>query len=269
MRYTDAAVGDMAKRAVVIDLRPGHGGRAMTDAAGGSRSLRASVVVRCHGPERISDIVRVLARQRGLNHLREVVFVNGDPGSRVAGLASPLPASIEVSEVTLDAETFSYGGSLNRGIERARGDIVLLLSGHSVPADRRWLSAYLAALGQRGVVAACGRQLAYPGTNPLERAYRRVWYNCRATQRLLRVFNASNAGLRRDFWLAQRFDERVAGLEDRLWAEAWQGRGYRIAHACEARAYHSHPARVGDTVRYLAWLTRLYREVVVAARPVM
>ena len=61
---------------------------------------------------------------------------------------------------------FDYSSSLNAGIERVAGDLVLVLSAHAVPVDEHWVARMTARCGLpggRGVrapVAVGGRSVA-------------------------------------------------------------------------------------------------------------
>src|SRR4051812_4876139 len=78
-------------------------------------------------------------------------------------------------------EDFDYSMSINAGVERVRGDFVVLLSAHAIPLDDRWLAQMIAAFEDPQVAGVAGRQVPWPGA---------PWWELR---RLRNAFGAERA----------------------------------------------------------------------------
>lgn len=64
---------------------------------------------------------------------------------------------------------FGYGRALNLGIQLCRGEIVILLSAHSIPQDRAWLAELVQPVRAGAAGAAFCRQVPVGGVSRLER----------------------------------------------------------------------------------------------------
>jgi rhamnosyltransferase len=149
-------------------------------------------------------------------------------------------------------ETFSYGHALNIGAEAARGECIVSLSAHAVPADRFWLSRLRQPLENRSVAGASSRHRAHPG----ERVdgHRAFWQGLHslglrtpATERYL--FSNAASILRGDLARRYRFDEDLGHCEDHQWALQMQNLGYRIGYVPDSVVLHSHGHSLGERAR--------------------
>ena len=223
-------------------------------AQGSDVTINTSVVVRTFGYERLDAVLgAVFAQEERVATLTDVTIVNAGASVDVTPFVVANKSHVEIYDVSLADKDFSYGRALNVGIERARGDVVALLSGHSIPASERWLDALVLPFKDEAVAGVCGSQIPYDGSNVLETYYRRVWYHS-VFARVSFVFNASNAAVRRSDWMALRFDENIASCEDRHWARSMRRRGRPIPFALDAAVYHSHICGMGESLKYFAAL---------------
>jgi len=69
---------------------------------------------------------------------------------------------------TLPRQYFGYGRALNLGVELSRGEIVVLLSAHSVPQSPTWLAELVAPLREGTAGAAICRQIPASRVSRLE-----------------------------------------------------------------------------------------------------
>lgn len=195
-----------------------------------------------HEPELIGVVIRTLneealvgaclnalERQRTRFELDVLVV---DSGSTDATLDIVRSSGARVFE--LPPGDFDYSSSLNEGIARVGGDLVLLLSAHAVPVDETWVEQMAAPFADGRVAGVASRQVPWDDA---------PW---REVLRLQRQFDApdatvfSNAAscIRRSVWREQPFT--LPAAEDLEWAERVMAAGWAVSYQPEAAVYHSH-----------------------------
>jgi cellulose synthase/poly-beta-1,6-N-acetylglucosamine synthase-like glycosyltransferase len=213
-----------------------------------------SIVVRTYGEELVPQIAHGLNLQnKDRVRIREIVFVDGSELSDTwLGKFSSTIDDAKVSHLRYTEQPFSYGRALNMGIAACSTDIVISLSGHSIPHDNNWLEELTSPFHETGnIVGVCGGQRSRPGANFIERAYRYLYYQNPTTVRVFNSFNMTNAAILRSAWAQLPFDENVPCCEDKLWALKQSACGRSIMSKPSAWVYHSHDEGVLDTVRAL------------------
>lgn len=199
-------------------------------------SKSISAVVRCLNE--VAHIERLVAGMRAQSvKIDELIFV--DSGSTDGTLE--LIHRFGDKVVHIDRSEFSFGRSLNRGIEAATGDLVLICSAHVYPSHDDWVEKLADAFNDEKVVYAYGRQLGDHRTKFSEERVMKSWFPPTSIPNQTHPFaNNANAMLRRDVWLDHQFDETLTGLEDVAWASYVQSRGYAVAYCANAPVYHVH-----------------------------
>lgn len=179
-------------------------------------------------------------------HPHEILVIDSSVGD---GIVEVIQNHSPVSEVTirripLAQEMFSYPRALNLGVQNAKGDIVVSLSGDATPANASWLENLIAPLANPEVAGAFSRQIARPRV-PLSWVERfRLWWRYRSQSTTLRrtdhLFSNACSAFRRDLALRIPFDETPVQLEDYEWARKVQRQGYAIAYVGDSEVFHSH-----------------------------
>jgi glycosyltransferase involved in cell wall biosynthesis len=160
--------------------------------------------------------------------------------------------------VSIDPATFDHGLTRNLGIERSRGDYVVLMAQDAEPANEHWLAALVASLRSDPRLAGVfARQVARPDASPLTRHYLQRWTGASTERRTvsmtmnefeslapaLRVdrctFDNVCSCIRRDIWRDHPFRATPIG-EDVEWAKAVLLAGFHIAFEPAAAVVHSH-----------------------------
>lgn len=143
--------------------------------------------------------------------------------------------------VSITPEQFSFGFSLNRGIEAARGAYCVFISGHCYPANRDWLVNLIRPFSDPSLAVVYGKQRGNSSTKYSEHQIFQKWFpdDGGGIQSLLFCNNA-NAAIRRELWQEHRYNEAITGLEDIDWARRLVAKGYFIYYAPEAEVIHVH-----------------------------
>lgn len=200
--------------------------------------MRVSIVIRTLDEARyLGELLESIARQRTPGFEVEVVLV--DSGSTDGTLEIAERHGCVITHIR--REEFSFGRSLNRGCEAARGDILVMISGHCVPVDHGWLEALCRPVAEGVVQYSYGRQVGGPESRFSECQIFAKYYPERSRIPQDGFFcNNANSAISREAWSRYRFDEEVTGLEDMELAKRLYGDGGRIGYVAEACVHHYH-----------------------------
>ncbi len=229
-----------------------------------------SVVIRTLNEERhLPALLEAVAKQT----LRdaEVIVVDSGSSDRTRAIAAAQADKV----VEIAPAEFTFGRSLNRGVEAASGAYVAIVSAHTLPADEKWLENLVAPLKRRHDFAMVyGRQIGWEKSKFGESLDFDRFFGPKPRELDEHFFaNNANSAIRRDLWATRPFDEALPGLEDIEWARHWRSLGKRIGYAHEATIHHIHDEtwpqvrrryyREGQAARWIGWLKRrdLPREV--------
>jgi len=174
-----------------------------------------SVSVLIRNRNEAEDLRRLLNRLREQHaEILEIVVVDNestdDSRHHIAELGCKL--------VNLPAGQFTYGRATNLGMENCSGELVLMLSSHSLPIGRYFVDEAIAPFSDPRVAA-----LRIPiAANTAElrnfNAFAPLDSRSSAEEVFRRGPVASGSVIRRSVWEKHRFDETLGGAEDKEWA---------------------------------------------------
>jgi glycosyltransferase involved in cell wall biosynthesis len=211
-----------------------------------------SVVLRCRDEAR--HLRTLLADLRAQHTEAPVEIVAVDSGSSDDSVAILERHDVRVHH--LDRHRFSYGRSLNTGVQAARGAVVVLISAHCRPCSPDWLARLTEPLASADIVGTFGRQVPEPGMNPIEAVTLARLFPERGPSPVR--FSNANAALHRAAVLARPFDEDAPTAEDHLWALGL-GPGERLVYTPTAAVTHTHP------MSFRHWWQRFYLDGLAAS----
>jgi len=197
---------------------------------------------------RVSVVVRALNEGRHLGRLLhglrnqtvrpdEIVVV--DSGSTDDTVLIAEQAGCEV--VHIAKSEFSFGRALNRGCERASGDILLIMSAHVYPVYDTYVEHMINAFERPGVGVVYGRQVGDHRTKFSESRIMLRWFPTDNIWDQGHPFsNNANAAVRKDLWSEFKYDENLTGLEDLAFAKQLLKAGSKIAYVADAPVVHVH-----------------------------
>ena len=196
-----------------------------------------SIVIRAFNEERwLPELFFALHRQQYRDF--ETLVVDSGSVDRTREIASENGARV----VRLRSEDFTFGYSLNIGIEQARGSLIAIISAHAIPTDEHWLSRLIGPLRRHDTAMVFGGQRGHAISKFSEaRDFERVFHSKPMTMDDEHVFvNNANSAIRKELWERHRFDEGLPGLEDAEWAKYWIPRGFEVRYEPSACVYHVH-----------------------------
>lgn len=205
--------------------------------------MKYDIVMRCLNEARWLGEVKEKLDSQTLSP-EKIVFV--DSGST--------DGSVEMAEeygwkvVRYMSDRFNFSESLNIGFENASSELVLILSAHCVPVDESAAENLAKEFEDESVGGVYGRQLPTLFSNPHDtRDLLTVFGRERVTHREYPFFHNAFAMVRHECWRQVPFDERVNGIEDRIWAREIVRRGYVVVYQPLARVFHEHGLNHGTS----------------------
>ncbi len=150
------------------------------------------------------------------------------------------------------------GKALNMGIEQAKGEFIVSLSGHCIPVNKKWLGNLLKDFDEKEVAGVYGRQEPMAFTsNSDKRDLTLIFGLDKRIQIKDSFFHNANSMIRREVWEKTPFDDTVTNIEDRVWAKKVLQNGYKIIYEPEASVYHYHGIHQDGNVERCANVVRI------------
>ncbi|MBN2006547.1 MAG: glycosyltransferase [Anaerolineae bacterium] len=197
----------------------------------------------------------------------EIVVVDSSAGDGIAEVVRRYESRLRCAlrRVPLAPQQFSYPRALNLGVQQAKGEVVVSLSGDATPANVHWLARLVAPLAHTEVAGAFSRHVIRREL-PLSMAERfRLWWRYRSRETTIRrqdaVFSNACSAFRRELALQFPFDETLHELEDYAWARTMQNRGMAIAYVGESEVLHSHTTSSARTLWRMVYYVYLRMKV--------
>lgn len=196
-----------------------------------------SIIIRTLNEERyLPELLKGIAEQVSeLSH--EVVLIDSGSTDQTLDIARHFGCRI----LHISRAEFSFGRSLNRACEAARGRYFVLVSGHCIPCDSHWLQSLVSPLTEGAVHYTYGRQLGGPQTHWSEHQIFAKYFPeaCQIPQEGFYCNNA-NSALLASIWAQYRFDEDLTGLEDMHLGKRLVADQGSIGYVAKARVLHIH-----------------------------
>ena len=200
-----------------------------------------------------AEVLRGLGAQEHEGKL-EIVVVDSGSSDQTLRLAREAGARV----IEIPPEEFNHGLTRNLGIERATGELVLLLTQDAVPADNGLVENLVRALDDPAVAGAYARQLPRPGHGVLVARRVATSYAGGPERRVSHIkdraaydrfsprermefcgFDNVCSMVRRSVWRELAFP-RSAFAEDLEWSRRALEAGWKIVYEPAARVVHSH-----------------------------
>ena len=197
---------------------------------------RCSIVIRAYNEEKhIDKLLRGILAQT----IQDVEIVLVDSGStdKTVEIASEYPVKL----IHINPEDFSFGYSLNQGIQACSNEFIAIASAHVYPVYPDWLETLLKPFIDPKVALVYGKQRGNETSKYSEHQLFRQWFpDGKTTQQDHPFCNNANAIIRKSLWEKFPYDETLPGLEDLDWAFRLMNQGYSIQYVPEADIIHVH-----------------------------
>ena len=206
--------------------------------------MNCSIVIRAYNEA--GHLPRLL---EGISHQTvkdaEIILVEFRSTDDTVSIAESFGARV----VRIAAEEFTFGRSLNLGIQAAEHEIIIIASAHVYPVYPDWLECLLRPLEDEKVALVYGKQRGTATSKFSEHQIFQQWFPEADVARQPSPFcNNANAAVRRSLWEQHPYDETLPGLEDVAWAKWAQSQGWEVAYASKAEIIHAHNEKPRDVL---------------------
>jgi len=190
---------------------------------------------------------------------KEIVIVDSGSSDNTIDIAKKYNAKI----IRISQSEWSWGKSLNMGIENSSGDFIAVISGHCFISKKDFLEKSISLFNNNDEIAAVyGGQLPIPKVDPFEEYELHMWfpniekyvmnYNTLKYGKGIGISNACCV-LKKDAWFEVKFNEKVESAEDGVWAFDTTKNGYKLIYSNTFGVFHSHPLNVEYIYRKWYW----------------
>ncbi len=198
--------------------------------------MQCSIVIRAYNEEK--HLGRLL---EGITHqtVREVEIILVDSGSIDSTVSIAQTHGAKV--VHIPPADFTFGRSLNKGIQNSTSGLIVIASAHVYPVYPDWLECLLRPFMDERVALVYGKQRGDALTKFSEQQIFRQWYP--ETDRIYQpspFCNNANAAIRRELWEKRPYNETLTGLEDVDWANWARSNVWEVCYSAHAEAVHAH-----------------------------
>jgi rhamnosyltransferase len=223
--------------------------------------MNCSLVIRAYNES--AHLGRLL---EGVSHQTvtdvEVILVDSGSTDATVSIAESFGAKV----VHIRPEEFTFGRSLNLGVQAATRELVVIASAHVYPVYPDWLESLLRPFEDEKVALTYGKQRGPDFAKFSEQQIFHQWYPDQSKPDQETAFcNNANAAIRKGLWEKHPYDESLTGLEDLAWAKWAKEQGHAISYVAEAEIIHVHnetPSGVYNRYRREAMaLRKIYPEV--------
>jgi len=210
-----------------------------------------SIIIRAFNEEKhLPALLKALTAQNYRDF--EVVIVDSGSFDRTQEIAQQQADRL----VRIRSDDFTFGYSLNAGIQHSSGKFIAIVSAHTLPTSVDWLACLITPLRNEQTAMVYGQQRGHFDSKFSESLdFKRTFGTVRQLLIPPNFFaNNANSAVRRGLWEQHPFDETLPGLEDIEWAKFWMERGYQVVYEPTAGIYHIHTENWSQLRR------RYYRE---------
>ncbi|MDO9546561.1 MAG: glycosyltransferase family A protein [Pelolinea sp.] len=207
-----------------------------------------SIVIRAFNEEKhLGRLLEGISRQS----IKDVQVILVDSGSTDNTINIAEEKKVDI--VKIDPQNFTFGRSLNLGIQEARSEIILIASAHVFPVYPDWIEKMIAPFSDPSVALVYGKQRGIESSRFTEKQIFNHWFPDKSQTPQDHPFcNNANSAIRRSLWKINKYDESLPGLEDLAWAKWAQDNKYKIIYIAQAEIKHVHEESIkGVKKRYL------------------
>ncbi len=209
-------------------------------------SLQTSIVIRTKNEGQFFHQVLKKLKEQTYQDF-EVVVVDDNSEDGTESLVRKYFSKNRIQVVHVPKGKFTHPYSTNIGADAARGKLIVIINGHSIPISRTWLKEGINHFQDDKVAGVFAFTLANPQANLTEKflynLHAHIFHNQKRVyhQARMGILGTTNAIIRKDLWQKYNFDEKFClGGEDNNWAKHWLNKGYVIIQDPGFRVYHSH-----------------------------
>lgn len=200
--------------------------------------MLASVIIRTYNEQQyLEQLLLSIFSQKCESVEVEVIIVDSGSTDATLEIAAKYPCQI----THIRKSDFTFGRSLNIGCEFAKGEFLIFISGHCLPANEYWLNELISPLREGKACYSYGRQEGKYTTKYSEYLhFEKCFPDYDKIPQEGFFCNNANAAITREAWQRFKFNEELTGLEDMYLARQLVESEKKVAYTSKASVYHIH-----------------------------
>ena len=200
--------------------------------------MLVSIIIRTLNEEYyLDELLKGISNQNKNGFDVEVVLIDSGSTDNTIEIAKSHDCKITF----IKKEEFTFGRSLNMGTKFSKGDIIVYISGHCVPASKDWLTNLIKPITENISGYTYGRQVGRDTTKFSEYMIFKKYFPTESKIPQSDFFcNNANSAISRQVWEKYKFNEKVTGLEDMYLAKQYFNDNGNIAYVSDAPVFHIH-----------------------------
>ena len=198
--------------------------------------MNCSIVIRAYNEEKYIGRLLEGIHQQMVKDV-EIILVDSGLTDGTVSIAE----AFGVHLVRIPSAEFTFGRSLNFGVQAATREFIVIASAHVYPVYPDWIESLLRPFEDAHVALTYGKQRGPATAKYSEQQVYHQWYpDFSKPDQPITFCNNANAAIRKSFWEKNKYDETLTGLEDVAWGKWAKEQGYKIAYVAEAEIIHIH-----------------------------
>ena len=202
-------------------------------------NLKVSVVIRAGGTDVLLPQVIRHVQEQSWNKIDEILVVD-------CGLSKDVLSEVyndfkAIRIIAYDIISFSHGHSLNIGMSEAHGDVVVILSGHAIPANSDWLEKLIHHFDTEATAAVASKLISMPRSAFHNHLLNLSFYLFhKPLKNRVHLIRNTSIAIRKTAWQKIKFNEALPACEDRVWLREVIGLGLSAYYEPDSVVFHSH-----------------------------
>lgn len=196
---------------------------------------KISIIIRTKNEENwIKACLFAIKKQNYTSY--EIIIVDNGSLDRTIDVVK----KFNVKKIT-NLKDFKPGAALQKGINLAKGDILVFLSAHCIPTSINWLSELVKPIIDNKSVASYGRQIPTKTSRPDDARDLLMVFGKESLIQLKDFkFHNANSAIDKKYYLKNPFDKNLSNIEDWDWGKKVIKNKKTISYVAEASVYHHH-----------------------------
>lgn len=208
--------------------------------------MSISVIIRTLNEDKYLEELLISIKKQQISDSVEIIIVDSGSTDRTLEISEKYKCVI----TKISKEDFTFGRSLNIGCDLAKGDILVLISGHCIPTNSLWLQKLVEPIKNRECGYSYGRQVGRDTTKFSEERLFEKYFPAYDGQHISNFFcNNANAAIDKNIWKKYKFNEDLTGLEDMELAKRFNQDNGCIKYVSESCVFHIHNESSKQTKR--------------------
>jgi len=170
--------------------------------------------------------------------------------------------------INYKTKNFLPGKALNLGISKAKGKYVVMLSGHCIPKNNKWLKNLVKNMKSNQIAGCYGKQEPLDISNPND--VRDLYYLFGKDKKIQTkdpFFHNANSIIKKSLWKKYKFDESTNHIEDRIWAQQILNLKFKIVYEPSACVYHFHGVSHSQNTSRVSKITKIITKPSITKKP--